>query len=51
MVVGALNSAIKSKRDRALVQDRRRQHWVQAHAFRRTHFGSRGLCLLSVAGV
>lgn len=43
LVAWALNSAIKSKRDRASVQDSRRQHCVQVCAFRRTCFGS-GSC-------
>lgn len=48
-VVGALNPAIKSERDRASVQDRRRQHCAQVQAFRRACFGSGELRLLSAA--
>lgn len=51
LICGCLHSAIKSKRDRASVQDSRRQRCAQVHAFRRACFGSGELCLVSVTGV
>lgn len=43
LVAWALNSAIKSKRDRASVQDSRSQHCAQVRAFRRTCLTTREL--------